>query len=201
MREVARAAITTFGKACFVFFYYIRHCKKHFTDANYHTRIQKKRHTFPRPFARVECSCLILLATHFHALTADYLLHTQVNILVNNGGVSQRCLARESMLQLDKRLMMTNFTSHIALARALLPHMQGDYINAHAVLTLSFEIVYIWLADMCRRLITYSTGMYTSTCMHTRIYFHSDQNMYVKVFIFIVIRLSSIFNILHATCI
>ena len=45
---------------------------------------------------------------------------------MNNGGVSQRCLARESMLQLDKRILMTDFTSHIALARALLPHMHGD---------------------------------------------------------------------------
>ncbi len=36
------------------------------------------------------------------------------------------------MLQLDKRIMMTDFTSHIALARALLPHMHGDQTRTRA---------------------------------------------------------------------
>ena len=60
-----------------------------------------------------------------------------MNILVNNGGVSQRCLAREGMLQLDKKIMMTNFTSHIALARALLPHMQEQPTGNAQIINIS----------------------------------------------------------------
>lgn len=60
-----------------------------------------------------------------------------MNILVNNGGVSQRCLAREGMLQLDKKIMMTNFTSHIALARALLPHMQDQAAGTTQIINIS----------------------------------------------------------------
>lgn len=61
----------------------------------------------------------------------------KVNILVNNGGVSQRCLARESMLQLDKRITMTDFTSHIALARALLPHMHDQGAGNAQIINIS----------------------------------------------------------------
>lgn len=47
----------------------------------------------------------------------------EVDMLVNNGGVSQRSLARDSSLEVDRRIMEINFFGAIALTRAVLPDM------------------------------------------------------------------------------
>ena len=47
----------------------------------------------------------------------------KVDILVNCGGISQRSLALETTLDVDKQLMATNFFGTIALTKALLPSM------------------------------------------------------------------------------
>lgn len=47
----------------------------------------------------------------------------KVDILVNNGGVSQRSLARETSLEVDKKLMAVNYFGTVALTKALLPNM------------------------------------------------------------------------------
>lgn len=47
----------------------------------------------------------------------------KVDILVNNGGISQRALARETTLEVDKKLMAVNYFGTVALTKALLPHM------------------------------------------------------------------------------
>lgn len=47
----------------------------------------------------------------------------KVDILVNNGGISQRALARETSLEVDKRLMAVNYFGTVALTKALLPNM------------------------------------------------------------------------------
>ncbi len=47
----------------------------------------------------------------------------KVDILVNNGGVSQRALAKETSLEVDKKLMAVNYFGTIALTKALLPNM------------------------------------------------------------------------------
>ena len=43
--------------------------------------------------------------------------------LINNGGISQRSLARETTLAVDRQLMEVNFFGTIALTKALLPHL------------------------------------------------------------------------------
>lgn len=45
-----------------------------------------------------------------------------VDILVNNGGISQRSLAAETDISVDKRLMDVNYLGTVALTKALLPH-------------------------------------------------------------------------------
>lgn len=45
-----------------------------------------------------------------------------VDILVNNGGVSQRCLAEATDISVDKRIMDVNYLGTVALTKALLPH-------------------------------------------------------------------------------
>ena len=46
----------------------------------------------------------------------------RVDILVNNGGISQRSLASETLLVVDKRIMDVNYIGTVALTKALLPH-------------------------------------------------------------------------------
>ena len=46
----------------------------------------------------------------------------QVDLMLHNGGVSQRSLIRETGLEVDRRLMEVNFFGTVALTKALLPH-------------------------------------------------------------------------------
>ncbi len=47
----------------------------------------------------------------------------KIDILVNNGGISQRALAIDTTLEVDKRLMDVNFFGTVALTKALLPSL------------------------------------------------------------------------------
>lgn len=47
----------------------------------------------------------------------------KVDILLNNGGISQRSLAKDTSLEVDKRLMNVNYFGTVALTKALLPNM------------------------------------------------------------------------------
>lgn len=47
----------------------------------------------------------------------------KVDILINNGGVSQRALAMETSLEVDKKIMDINFFGTVALTKAVLPNM------------------------------------------------------------------------------
>lgn len=49
----------------------------------------------------------------------------QVDILFNNGGISQRSLAWQTPLEVDRRLMEINFFGTITLSKALLPHFMA----------------------------------------------------------------------------
>ena len=50
-------------------------------------------------------------------------LVSQVDVLVNNGGISQRALACETKLEIDRKIMEVNFFGNIALSKAVLPWM------------------------------------------------------------------------------
>jgi short-subunit dehydrogenase len=47
----------------------------------------------------------------------------KIDVLINNGGVSQRALALETSLDVDKQLMNVNYFGTIALTKAVLPGM------------------------------------------------------------------------------
>ncbi|MDG1714895.1 SDR family oxidoreductase [Lacinutrix sp.] len=49
-------------------------------------------------------------------------LFGSIDILVNNAGISQRALASETDITVDKRLMDINYTGTIALTKLMLPH-------------------------------------------------------------------------------
>ncbi len=55
---------------------------------------------------------------------AEVLEHVgHVDILINNGGVSQRSLAMETPLDVDRMIMETNFFGTVSLTKAVLPSM------------------------------------------------------------------------------
>lgn len=47
----------------------------------------------------------------------------RVDILVNNGGVSQRALAAETAPEVERALMEVNYFGAVGLTKAVLPHM------------------------------------------------------------------------------
>ncbi len=47
----------------------------------------------------------------------------QIDMLINNAGISQRSLVREADLGIDRRVMEVNFFSPVALTKAVLPQM------------------------------------------------------------------------------
>jgi dehydrogenase/reductase SDR family member 7B len=46
----------------------------------------------------------------------------RIDILINNGGISQRSLAKETRLEVDRSIMEVNYFGSIALTKAVLPY-------------------------------------------------------------------------------
>lgn len=59
-----------------------------------------------------------------------------IAILVNNGGISQRSLAQETSIDVDKRIMDINYLGSVALTKTLLPHFIEQQ-SGHFVVTTS----------------------------------------------------------------
>lgn len=61
----------------------------------------------------------------------------KVDVLVNNGGISQRSLALETSQEVDRQIMEVDYFGTIALTKALLPRMverkQGRVINIASI--------------------------------------------------------------------
>jgi short-subunit dehydrogenase len=59
-------------------------------------------------------------------------LFGHVDVLVNNGGISQRSLAKETSLEVDRQIMEVDYFGTIALTKHLIPHFikrkQGHYV-------------------------------------------------------------------------
>jgi dehydrogenase/reductase SDR family protein 7B len=60
----------------------------------------------------------------------------RIDILVNNGGVSQRALAQDTDITVDKRIMDINYLGTVALTKTLLPHFIKNK-SGHFVVTTS----------------------------------------------------------------
>lgn len=58
-----------------------------------------------------------------------------IDILINNGGISQRSLASETKIEVVRTLMEINFFGHVALSSALLPYMIASGGGQFAVLS------------------------------------------------------------------
>lgn len=66
----------------------------------------------------------------------------RVDVLVNNGGISQRSLARETSVEVDERLIRVNYLGQVALTKALLPHFlergEGHFVVVSSVAGLMY---------------------------------------------------------------
>ncbi|PQJ79914.1 SDR family oxidoreductase [Polaribacter porphyrae] len=60
----------------------------------------------------------------------------KVHILVNNGGISQRSLVKDTTITVDKRIMDINYLGTVALTKAILPHFIKNK-SGHFVTTTS----------------------------------------------------------------
>ena len=66
---------------------------------------------------------------------------SKVDVLINNGGISQRSLTWETSLEVDHKIMGINFFGAVTLTKAVLPHMiqqGGGYIAATSSITGKF---------------------------------------------------------------
>lgn len=59
----------------------------------------------------------------------------RIDLLVNNGGISQRSLVEETSLEVDRKLMEVNFFGTIALTKEVLPYMLERKSGQIAVVT------------------------------------------------------------------
>ena len=59
----------------------------------------------------------------------------KIDLLFNNGGISQRALAMDTGLDVDKKLMNVNFFGTVALTKALLPAMLTHQLGHIATVT------------------------------------------------------------------
>ncbi len=62
-------------------------------------------------------------------------LENHVDVMVHNGGVSQRAFAADTDYQVDDRIMRTNYLGPIALTKALLPSMRARREGHFTVIT------------------------------------------------------------------
>lgn len=64
-------------------------------------------------------------------------LFGHIDMLINNGGISQRSLVAETAIAVDRRIMEVNYFGGIALTKYLLPHFvarkQGHFVNISSV--------------------------------------------------------------------
>ena len=60
-------------------------------------------------------------------------LFGHIDILINNGGISQRSLAKDTKLDVDRRIMEVDYFGTIAITKYLLPHFisrkAGHYVT------------------------------------------------------------------------
>ncbi len=58
-----------------------------------------------------------------------------IDILINNGGISQRSLAEETNISVDKKIIETNYLGTVTLTKALLPHFIKRHSGRFVVVT------------------------------------------------------------------
>ncbi len=69
------------------------------------------------------------------AANTIYEQHPHIDILINNAGISQRSYAKDTALEVDRKIMEVNFFGNIALTKVVLPKMLQQ--NAGQIVVMS----------------------------------------------------------------
>jgi short-subunit dehydrogenase len=59
----------------------------------------------------------------------------KIDVLLNNGGISQRSLAKDTTLEVDQKIMAVNYFGTIALTKAVLPSMLTHHLGHVVTIT------------------------------------------------------------------
>ncbi|MFK8046352.1 MAG: SDR family NAD(P)-dependent oxidoreductase [Crocinitomicaceae bacterium] len=79
----------------------------------------------------------LLKPDSFKQITKDLITKFQkVDVLINNGGISQRGEAAATAMEVDRQIMEVNYFGNIALTKAVLPYMQAQK-TGHIIVTSS----------------------------------------------------------------
>lgn len=63
-------------------------------------------------------------SSEFKSMTESIISsHKKIDLLINNGGISQRSNVADTSLSIDRKIMEVNFFGNVALSKAVLPHM------------------------------------------------------------------------------
>ncbi len=70
----------------------------------------------------------------FKALTDELITEVgPIDILINNGGISQRSFVKDTIIEVDEKLIQVNYLGTVALTKAVLPHMleknRGQFVT------------------------------------------------------------------------
>ena len=86
--------------------------------------LERVRRSLPRADDHFSLPLDLAASGTFPELSAQVLAKFgRVDILVNNGGVSQRALAAETQLEVERAMMEVNYFGTVALTKAVLPSM------------------------------------------------------------------------------
>jgi short-subunit dehydrogenase len=90
-----------------------------------------------QPSIRILPLDLTQAATLQLSVEAASQLFGHVDILINNGGISQRSLVKDTAMEVDRRLMEVNYFGAVALTKYLLPHFikrkEGHFVNVSSL--------------------------------------------------------------------
>jgi short-subunit dehydrogenase len=91
-----------------------------------------------QPFIRIVPLDLSEPSTLKLSVEAAIQIFGHVDILVNNGGISQRSLAKDTTLEVDRRIMEVDYFGSIALTKHLLPYFlkrnAGHFVTITSVM-------------------------------------------------------------------
>lgn len=59
----------------------------------------------------------------------------KVDVIIHNGGVSQRALAKDTIIAVDEKIMRVNYLGTVALTKAILPHFTENNKGHFIVIT------------------------------------------------------------------
>lgn len=100
-------------------------------------RVKGNCHAPAQPFVRVLPIDLSQTSTLKLSTEAAIQIFGHIDVLINNGGISQRSLVAETDLDVDRRLMEVNYFGAVGLTKCLLPHFikrkSGHFVNVSSL--------------------------------------------------------------------